>query len=60
WGEILGGLVSASAWGDLQFIAGIPPAFEGSVGLEACVLWVFCGSVDVHCGYNKTQGFYLY
>jgi hypothetical protein len=60
WGEILGGLVSASAWGDLQFIAGIPPAFEGSIGLEACVLWVFCGSVDVHCGYNHTQGFYLY
>jgi hypothetical protein len=60
WGEILGGLVSASAWGDLQFIVGIPPAFEGSIGLEACVLWVFCGSVDVHCGYNASDGFYLY
>jgi len=59
WGEILGGLVSASAWGDLQFIAGIPPAFEGTIGLEACVVWVFCGSVDVHCGYNQSQGFYL-
>ncbi len=60
WGEILGGLVSASAYGDLQFIAGIPPAFEGSIGLEACVLWVFCGSVDVHCGYNHSDGFYMY
>lgn len=60
WGEILGGLVSASAWGNLQFIIGIPPAFEGSIGLEACVLWVFCGSVDIHCGYNHDDGFYLY
>lgn len=59
WGEILGGLVSASAWGDLQLLIGVPPAFEGSIGLEACVLWVFCGSVTVHCGYNQSQGFYL-
>ncbi len=61
WGSILGGLASASAWGNLQLAAGLPnPGFEGSIGLEACVLWVVCGSVDVHCGYNKTDSFYIY
>lgn len=60
WGEILGGLVSASAYANLQVLIGLPPGFEGSVGLEACVLWVICGSVDVHCGLNKTDGFYIY
>ena len=60
WGKILGGLVSASAWGNLQLIAAIPPAFEGSVGLEACVLWLLCGSVDVHVGFNKDDGFYMH
>jgi hypothetical protein len=60
WGEILGGLVSASAWGQLSMVLGVPPAFEGVIGLEACVLWVFCGSVSVHCGYNASDGFYLY
>jgi hypothetical protein len=61
WGSILGGLVSASAWGNLQLIAGLPsPGFEGAIGLEACVLWVVCGSVDVHCGYNNTDSFYIY
>lgn len=60
WGEILGGVVSASAWGNLQMIVGVPPAFEGSLGLEACVLFVFCGSATVHGGFNADQGFYLY
>jgi len=61
WGSILGGLVSASAWGNLQLAAGLPdPGFEGAIGLEACVLWVVCGSVDVHCGYNNTDSFYIY
>jgi hypothetical protein len=60
WGEILGGLVSAAAWGQLTIIVGVPPGFEGAVGLEACVLWVFCGSVTVHGGFNAEQGFYLY
>lgn len=60
WGKILGGLVSAAAWGNLQMIGAIPPAFEGSLGLEACVLWLFCGSVSVHAGFNKDDGFYLY
>jgi len=61
WGSILGGLASASAWGNLQLAVGLPnPGFEGAIGLEACVLWVVCGSVDVHCGYNKTDSFYIY
>lgn len=60
WGKILGGLVSAAAWGNLQMIGAIPPAFEGAFGLEACVLWLFCGSVSVHAGFNKDDGFYLY
>ena len=61
WGSILGGLVSASAWGNLQLVAGLPsPGFEGAIGLEACVLWVVCGSIDVHCGYNNTDSFYIY
>jgi hypothetical protein len=60
WGSILGGLVSAAAWGNLQMVGAIPPGFEGSVGLEACVVWVVCGSVSVHCGYNPTNGFYMY
>ena len=59
WGEILGGLISASAWGDLQLLAGLPPAFQGSLGLEACAAWIFCGSVTVHGGYNHIDGFYL-
>jgi hypothetical protein len=61
WGEILGGLVSAAAWGNFQAMPlNMPPQFEGTIGLEACVLWVFCGSVDVTCGYNVNDGFYLY
>jgi hypothetical protein len=60
WGKILGGLVSADAWGDLQIIVGVPPAFQGTLGLDACVLWVFCGSVTVNAGFNANQGFYLY
>jgi hypothetical protein len=60
WGKILGGLVSADAWGNLQVIAGVPPAFEGAIGLDACVLWVFCGGVTVHGGFNASQGFYIY
>jgi hypothetical protein len=60
WGKILGGLVSADAWGNLQMVVGIPPAFSGEIGLEACVLWVICGSVTVHGGFNSEQGFFLY
>jgi len=59
-GEILGGLVSASAWADLD-LCGWPPAlyFEGSFGLEGCVLWVICASVDVTAGFDS-DGLYMY
>ena len=58
-GEILGGLVSAGAYFDMQVIGPYPFSFEGTVGLEGCVLWVFCGSVDVSVGLNSSQGFYI-
>ncbi len=58
-GEILGGLVSAGAYFNLQIIGPIPFGFQGTVGLEACVLWVACGSVDVTIGLNTSEGFYI-
>lgn len=59
WGDILGGLVSAGAWGNLQLIFPYPFGFEGTVGLEGCVLWVICGSVDITVGLNSVDGFYI-
>jgi hypothetical protein len=59
WGSILGGLVSADGWADLQVILPYPYQFQGDIGLSACVLWVACGSTDVTVGLNSTQGFYL-
>lgn len=58
-GEILGGLVSAAAWFNLQVLGPAPFGFQGTVGLEACVLWVACGSVDVTIGLNSSEGFYI-
>ncbi|MDZ4795594.1 MAG: hypothetical protein SGI83_15045 [Bacteroidota bacterium] len=58
-GEILGGLVSAGAYFNLQLIGPYPFSFEGTVGLEACVLWVICGSVDLTIGLNTSEGFYI-
>lgn len=58
-GEILGGLVSAAAWFNLQLMGPYPFSFQGTVGLEACVLWVICGSVDITIGLNSTRGFYI-
>jgi hypothetical protein len=46
-GEILGGLVSASAWANLSMRGPIPLYFEGTFGLRGCVAWVLCASVDV-------------
>jgi hypothetical protein len=46
-GEILAGLVSASAWGNLSLRGPLPVFFEGTFGLEGCVAWVACDSVDV-------------
>jgi hypothetical protein len=60
WGKILAGLVSAGAWGHFEILLGVPPIpfFKGTVGLEACVLWILCGSVDVSVGLSK-DGFYI-
>lgn len=58
-GEILGGLVSAAAYFNLSIIGPYPFGFEGRVGLEACVLWVLCGSVDITIGLNTSEGFYI-
>ncbi len=60
WGEILGGIVSVDAWGNLQIIVGVPPAFEGAIGYDVCALWVACVSGTIHAGFNANQGFYLY
>jgi hypothetical protein len=59
WGEILGGLVSADGTVDLQIIAPYPFSFEGTLGLEGCVLWAVCGSVDVTVGVNSSEGFFV-
>lgn len=59
WGEILGGLVSAGAYADLDLIVPSPFSFEGTVGLEGCVVWVICGSVDLDMGLNAQDGFYV-
>jgi len=58
YGEILGGLVSASAWADLDLKGPIPIYFEGKFGLKGCVLWVICASIEVTAGLNSS-GFYL-
>ncbi|MBL0337009.1 MAG: hypothetical protein IPP73_17275 [Chitinophagaceae bacterium] len=58
-GDILGGLVSAGAYFDMQIMGPYPFSFQGTVGLEACVLWVFCGSVDLTIGLNSHDGFYI-
>ena len=60
WGRVLGGAVSADAWGNLQLIVGYPPGFEGAIGVDVCVLWVVCGSETIHGGFNASQGFYFY
>jgi hypothetical protein len=59
-GEILGGLVSVGAWGDLDLRGPVPLYFEGTFGLEGCVLWVLCASVDVTAGISPDDGFYIH
>jgi hypothetical protein len=60
-GEILGGLVSAGAGFNMQLAVGPPCGlgFQGTVSLDACVLWVFCGGVDLTVGLNGCDGFYI-
>ena len=57
-GEILGGLVSASGWCNLTMGGPIPITFEGKFGLEGCILWVLCASVEVTAGLGP-DGFYI-
>jgi len=57
-GEILGGLVSASGWCNLTMGGPVPITFEGRFGLEGCVLWVLCASVEVTAGLGPS-GFYI-
>ena len=47
YGEILGGLVSASGWANLSLRGPVPRYFEGTFGLRGCVAWVLCGSVSI-------------
>ncbi len=58
-GEILGGLVSAAAWAELNLRGPIPLYFSGSVGLEGCVLWFICASVEFTAGISPTEGFFI-
>jgi len=59
YGEILWGLVSASAWGELEMYFGTPTGFEGTFGLRGCVLWVICGEIEITAGMNSNRGFYI-
>jgi len=59
YGEILWGLVSASAWGELEMYLGNPVWFEGTFGLRGCVLWVICGEIDITAGINSSGDFYI-
>jgi hypothetical protein len=57
-GELFEGLLSASVWIDLQH--SFPyPYWQGSAGLEACALWVFCTHVDVTACLSE-DGFDIY
>ena len=40
WGEILGGLVGTSGWGNFNVIVPYPFSYQGTIGLEGCVAWV--------------------
>lgn len=58
-GEILGGFVSASALFNLQVMGPYPFLFQGRVGLEGCVAWVACKSVNLDVGLSSARGFYI-
>jgi len=59
WGKILGGLVSARGWADLQILLPSFLGFHGMMGLEGCVGWLLCDQVDLEIGLNPVDGFYL-
>ena len=58
-GEFLGGLVGGSAWINLQLIGPYPFSFEGTIGIEGCVLWVACTTYHFTVGVNTNEGFYV-
>jgi len=59
-GEILWGLVSASAWGELELYFGNPMGFEGTFGLRGCILWgTVCGEIEIIAGINSYDGIYI-
>lgn len=51
-GEILGGLVSASAWANLSLNTD-HLYFQGTVGLKGCVAWFLCKSTHITATYNQ-------
>jgi len=58
-GEILWGLVSASAWGELEIYFGTLMGFEGTFGLRGCILWgAICGEIEIIAGINS-DGIYI-
>jgi hypothetical protein len=59
YGEILAGVVSASAWGKLILQIGTPSYFEGEFGLRGCVIRVLCASVDITAGVSSNKGLYI-
>jgi hypothetical protein len=60
YGEILWGLVSASAWGELEMYFGDPMGFQGTFGLRGCILWgAICGEIEVVAGMNSEDGVYI-
>jgi hypothetical protein len=58
-GEILGGFVSASGWTNLSMRGPLPTFYEGSFGLEGCVAWELCASVDITARLSD-KGFQLF
>ena len=58
YGEILGGVVSAGAWINLQLIGPYPFSFRGTVGMEGCLVFI-CHSTSVTVGLNSDRGFYV-
>ena len=59
WGKILGGLISARGWADLQILLPSFLGFHGMIGLEGCAGWLLCDQVDLEAGLNPIDGFYL-
>jgi len=57
YGEVLWGLVSASGSLKLQLMAPCPGGFAGDITFRGCVLWVFCGSINLGVSVSTEEGF---